>query len=294
MNKKENENSTIFLSNNSTRIHSHAKIKTHHKIKHKHGNGSSIDYYAYISKINHWNSSFKVFFSISTLLLCLILNNPFVSIAIIMAMFYLTVFKGKLPASDYLSVLTIPLTFILLGTITIGIDFAKEPIGQYNLFLGLGYAFTSLAKLKEMFFLILKVFGAISTMEMMALSTPSTEIISVLKKAHLPKLIIELMNLIYRYIFILMDVHSKMKNSAESRLGFRNFKTSCFTFGNIASSMLIVSLKKANTYYSAMESRCYDGDLLFLEEDKKLEMAHIIIAGGFFLFLILIWFLTTL
>ncbi len=283
---------SIFSKNNNQGIHSHSKNKKHHKIKHKHGNGSSIDYYAYSSKINYWNPSFKVFFSISTLLLCLILNNPYVSIFIIIAMCYLTVFKGKLPVSNYFSVLTIPLTFILLGTVTIGIDFAKEPIGQYNLFLGLGYAFTSLSKLKEMFFLILKVFAAISAMEMMALSTPSTEIISVLRKAHLPKLIIELMNLIYRYIFILMDVHSKMKNSAESRLGFRDFKTSCYTFGNIASNMLIVSLKKANTYYSAMESRCYEGDLMFLEEDKKLEIFHIVIATGFFLFLILIWCFT--
>jgi len=114
----------------------------------------------------------------------------------------------------------------------------------------------------------------------------------VLRKAHVPKLIVELMNLIYRYIFILLDVYTKMRNSAESRLGYGDFKTSCYTFGSIASNMLVVSLQKANTYYDAMEARCYDGDLIFLEQDKKVEAIQIVVAVAFIIFLILLWSFT--
>ena len=36
---------------------------THHnKIKHKHGEGFSIDFYAYNSKIRYWNATFKCLF----------------------------------------------------------------------------------------------------------------------------------------------------------------------------------------------------------------------------------------
>ena len=255
---------------------------------HKHGEGFSIDFYAYTSKIRHWNATFKVTFSFIILILCVILENPYVSVMVIIAMSYLSIVKGKLPANEYLKVLTIPIVFILLGTFTIAIDFSKHPIGQYNLYLGLCYVFTSHEKLKEAIFLILKVFASISALQMMTLSTPSSEIIYVLRKAHVPKLIVELMNLIYRYIFILMDVYTKMKNSAEARLGYCDFKTSCYTFGNIVSNMLVVSLKKANTYYDAMEARCYDGDLIFLEEDKKVETVQIVYAVIFIIFLILI------
>jgi len=261
----------------------------HHKIGHKHGEGSSIDFYAYASKIRHWNATFKVSLSFLTLILCIIFDNPYVSLVVIIAMAYLTVVKGEISPSGYLSILAIPITFILLGTFTIAIDFSKEPIGQYNLYLGFCYVFTSQAKLKTMVFLIIKVFAAISALQMMTLSTPSSEIIYVLRKAHVPKLIVELMSLIYRYIFILMDVYTKMKNSAESRLGYCDFKTSCYTFGSIASNMLVVSLKKANAYYDAMEARCYDGDLIFLEEDKKVEIIQIIAAAAFIIFLVLLW-----
>ncbi|MCB2300365.1 cobalt ECF transporter T component CbiQ [Clostridium tagluense] len=261
----------------------------HHKSGHKHGEGFSIDFYAYTSKIRHWNATFKVSLSAAILILCIALENPYVSVVVIIAMAYLTIVKGELPVNEYLSILAIPIVFILLGTFTIAIDFSKQPMGQYNLNLGFCYVFTSQAKIKEVVFLILKVFAAISALQMMTLSTPSSEIIYVLRAAHVPKLIVELMNLIYRYIFILMDVYSKMKNSAEARQGYCDFKTSCYTFGSIASNMLVISLKKANTYYDAMEARCYDGDLIFLEEDKKVETIQIAYAAAFIIFLILIW-----
>ncbi|EKQ57330.1 MULTISPECIES: cobalt ECF transporter T component CbiQ [unclassified Clostridium] len=274
--------------------HTHRNWGHHHnhKIGHKHGEGYSIDFYAYASKIRQWNAGFKVYLSILTLVFCIVLDNPYVSAAIIIAMAYLTVIKGKIPAIEYVSILAIPITFILLSTFTIAIDFSKQPIGQYNLHLGFFYLFTSQEQLKKMAFLILKIFAAISALQMMTLSTPTSEIIYVLRKAYVPKIIVELMSLIYRYIFILMDVSTKMKNSAKSRQGYCDFKTSCYTFGRIASNMLIISLKKANAYYDAMEARCYDGDLVFFEEDKKVELIQIIVAVVFIIFLILLWSIT--
>ena len=269
--------------------HNLSKSKQGSKVKHKHTEGLSLDMYAYTSHIREWNTDFKVAFSITVLLLSIILNNPYVSTVIILAMAYITVVKGGLPLTVYLSFLAIPLSFILLGTVTIAIDFSRVPMGQFHINLGLFYVFTSVVQLKKMLFLVLKVFAAVSAQQMMTLSTPSNEIIAFLRKIHVPKLIIELMNLIYRFIFILLDVYRQMKNAAVARQGYCDFKTSCVTFGNIASNMLVVSLKKANAYYNAMESRCYDGELLFLEEDKMMRRKHLIPAAAFIIFLFLLW-----
>lgn len=253
------------------------------------GMTKSIDQYAYTSQIRFWSSDFKAAFSIILMILSIALNNPYVSAAIIFAMTYITVIKGGLPMTVYLSFLAIPLSFILLGTFTIAIDFSKVPMGQYRMNLGFCYVFTSMTQLKKMAFLILKVFAAVSALQMIILSTPSNEIIAFLRKIHIPQLILELMYLIYRFIFILLDVHRQMKDSANAREGFCDFITSCLTFGNIASNLLVVSLKKANTYYDAMEARCYDGELLFLEEEQILKRRHLIIAAVFIVFLFLLW-----
>ena len=115
------------------------------------------------------------------------------------------------------------------------------------------------------------------------------EIINALRNMHLPKLLVELMNLIYRFIFILIESYMNMQNSATSRLGYRNFKTSMTSFGNIASNILIVSLKKANAYYTAMEARCFDGDLNFLQDEKRLYSKNILAVFLFVLFMFFIW-----
>ncbi|HWQ71226.1 MAG TPA: cobalt ECF transporter T component CbiQ [Desulfitobacteriaceae bacterium] len=261
----------------------------HQRIRHNHGELVSLDFYAYNSRIRHWNPVFKAVLSILTVLLCIALNNPYVSVVVITAMAYLTVIKGKLPLPEYLAVLAIPIVFILVSVFAIIIDFSRQPMGQYNLNLGFCYVFTSRAMLNQGLFLILKIFAAISALMMMTLSTPSSEIIYVLRKVHVPKIIVELMNMIYRYIFVLTDVFLKMKNSAESRLGYCDLKTSWQTFGSIAGNLLVVSLKKANAYYDAMEARCYDGDLLFLEEEKKCEKTLIAAAAAFMIFLLMLW-----
>ena len=263
-----------------------------HRIKHNHGEWISIDFYAYASSIRHWNPTFKVCFSVVIMLLCILLNNPYVSFIVIISMAYLTIVKGKLPISEYLSILMIPIGFILISIFTIVLDVSKESIGQYNLYLGFGYVFTSQEMLKLGFVLLLKIFAAISALQVMNLSTPSSEIIYVLRQARVPKLIIELMNMIYRYIFILMDVSIKMKNSAQSRHGYNDIKTSWYTFGRIASNMLVISLKKANAYYDAMEARCYDGELVFFEEYEQVEKKLVISSVVFIIFLIILWWLT--
>lgn len=262
----------------------------HRSVGHKHGGSIlSVDYYAYASHMRSWNATFKVIFSMLCLLLCLILNNIYVSIAVILIMGYMTVVIGGLELDHYISMLLIPIVFLLFGSAAIAVGFSWNPVGQYNLnVFGWFYIYCSQASLWKASGLIFKALGAVSALYMMTLTTPLSELIVVLRKAHIPKVIIELMNMIYRYIFIMLDTHSRMKNSAEARLGYVDFKTSCYSFGQVASNLLIVSLKRGTDYYNALESRCYNGDLQFLEEEKPIRKNQVAGAAVVVALLILI------
>lgn len=268
-----------------------------HTNHHRHGRGhrhdtggSAIDLYAVNSGIRHWNPTFKVGFSLLLLLFCLLSNQPVISAIAILTSAILTVGLGKLPFDRYFSVLTIPLAFILMGSLAVAIDFSKQPMGDWNLFLSFGYLFVTRESLLKTLALMLKAFGAISAMFIMTLSTPSFELFSVLKKMHCPSMIVELMHMIYRFIFILMAVQQNMRIAAESRLGFVDFKTSCYSFGQILSNLFIVSLKKANAFYDAMESRCYEGEFVFLEEEEPVSGKMLGLAAVYFIMLIGIWY----
>ncbi|MDO4616217.1 MAG: cobalt ECF transporter T component CbiQ [Lachnospiraceae bacterium] len=269
--------------------HHHSQDHTHHhhRIGHSHDTGnSSIDYYAVYSGIRHWDPRFKVGFSVLLLLFTLIGNHPVVSVIAAVTAAILTVGFGKLHPHQYISVLTIPLAFIIVGSLAVGIEFAREPLGDWNLFLHFGYMFVTKESLMKMLALMIKVFGAVSAMFIMTLSTPSFELFSVIKRMHCPTMLVELMHMIYRFIFILMNVQRNMRISAESRMGFCDFKTSLYTFGQIASNLFIVSLKKANAFYDAMEARCYDGEFLFLEEETKVSRKLVIAAAVYFTLLL--------
>ncbi len=260
---------------------------------HRHGGSMlSVDYFAYASALRKWNAVFKAVFATACLLLCIILNNIYVSILVILVMGYLTVVIGGMSFRQYLSMMLVPVVFLLLGSVAIAAGFSMEPAGQYQLrVFGLFYIYCSDASLLRAAELVLKALGAVSSLYMLTLTTPLGELITVLRKAHVPKVLVELMHMIYRYIFIMLDTHSRMKNSAESRLGYVDFKTSCYSFGQVASNLLIVSLKRGNAYYNALESRCYDGELRFLEEEKPVQGRQIALAAGFVILLFCVWLL---
>ena len=139
-----------------------------------------------------------------------------------------------------------------------------------------------------MFSIILKAFGAVSAMYVVTLSTPVCEIITELKKLHIPGIFIELMYLIYRYIFILFDAVHKMQDSGKSRLGYTSFKASCRSFSMMLSNLLIISLKNSRNYYNAMEARCYNGQLEFYTEKKALTRPQATLTLIYFIFFIII------
>lgn len=132
----------------------------------------------------------------------------------------------------------------------------------------------------------LKAMAGMSALYMMSLATPVSELVLVLQRLHLPRLLVELMNLIYRYIFILIDVSEQMQIAAKARLGYHSFRQSCKSFAQIAGNLFLVSLKKANAYYDALLSRGYDGKLEFLSEENPPAGGQLVFTGFYLIVLL--------
>lgn len=251
----------------------------------------TIDSYAYESRMRGISSGFKTAVAAGALIFCIGANQLGISVAVLFTMSSITVWFGGLPLFKYLKLLKIPLGFLILGTVAIVIEISSRPYGHV-LFHGFGhYVWVSEERGITALKLVLKAVGALSAMYMLVLSTPASEIIGVLKYLRVPKLIIELMHMIYRFIFVMTDTQRLMKQAAVSRLGYRDFKTSCRTFGSSAGNLFVVSLKRAGTYYDAMTARCYDGELLFLSEEKRVRPWQVLAALCYFMILILIYIL---
>lgn len=243
----------------------------------RHGHGPrSIDRLAYQSGMRNWNPAFKTVLAVGTLVLCLAADRPTVSVTVILVLAALQKGKGNLPLQDYVGLLLVPLVFLLLGGVAVACDFALTPAGDWHVRLPWFYLCAGADSVRFAAALVLKALGAVSAMYLLALTTTACELVDVLRRAHLPPLLCELMYLIYRFVFVLLDMYGRMRQAAGARLGWRDFRTSCRSFGSTAGNLLVLALRRSRVYTDAMAARGYDGDLCFLEEHRPVRGMQIV------------------
>lgn len=251
--------------------------------------GIQIDQYAYRSGMLPWNPAWKAGCAVLTLLCCVAMNKISVSIFVILSMGILTVCCGKLPLKEYVRLFRIPAAFLLVGTFAVATGLSLEPSGDWSVHLKWFYLYSSELLVYRAAEIFAKALGAVSALYMMALSTPSGEWINLLARLHVPDMMIELMYLIYRFIFIIGDSEQKLRTAAQARNGYADWKTSMKTFGKIGGNLFVLSLQKARAYGVAMEARGCDGPILFLEEEKPMRIWQIGAAVAYFGILTLLW-----
>ncbi|MBU3143715.1 cobalt ECF transporter T component CbiQ [Clostridium sp. CF012] len=249
----------------------------------------SIDKLSYISRLRKVNPMEKFIFAILTMLLSIYLNNILTSVIVIILMGFITVYKGKIPLNSYLILMFIPLGFLIIGVITIAInigDYSSQTIFGFSI-LNVKFGCTS-ESIIESIKVLFRSLAAVSCLYFLSLSTPIVELLSVLKKLKVPKLFVELMSLIYRFIFIILETVNMIYISQNSRLGYSNLKTSYNSLGKLIGALFLSSYKRSQDMYTALESRCYDGDINVLENTYKtsyMNLVMIIVLQIFLIFL---------
>ncbi|MEG0912206.1 MAG: cobalt ECF transporter T component CbiQ [Oscillospiraceae bacterium] len=256
-----------------------AAFAIHKKHPHSHGTIIAIDFYAQNSRLNQQNATLKTVFFVSLLLLCIAADSALIAVVIFIFVSALTLVVGKTSPHIYISLLTAPIVFILMSGLALVFDFSHEAVGILNIPIFGSFMYVTAAAQASAFLIMIKAVGAISCLYALSLSTPLYEIIGVLRRAHLPSIVIELMYLIYRYIFILTVTFSQMKNSASARMGFVNYKTSIRTLGAICSNLLVQSFHRASQCFDAMESRGYDGKLKFIENQNRVRGGEVVLCS---------------
>ncbi|AGA69245.1 cobalt ABC transporter, permease protein CbiQ [Desulfitobacterium dichloroeliminans LMG P-21439] len=227
----------------------------------------NTDTYAYASQLKVIEPMQKFIFAILTMGVCLWADNRLISIAVIIIMSSIVILRGGTPLPYFLKLISIPMAFLIISAFTIAIGFS---IDQQNFILAipvanfwLGITQSGLQQSINLFF---RVLGSVSCLYFLALSTPMVDLFSVLRKLRLPKLMIEMMELIYRFIFVLLETAGTMYTAQNSRLGYVNLVSGYRSMGSLVSALFIRSYKRSNELYTSLEARGYDGELRVLEE----------------------------
>ena len=238
-----------------------------------------LDKLAYSSPIRQRSPAVKTLFSVGSLLLCVGFRSPIPCLITLFVMAVCTLRFANLSFFRYLRLMTIPLAFLCLSCLAVLFFFSSSPQGIVSVPVFSHFICISKSSFTHWYELILTAFSSVSCLYFLILTTPVTDLLTVLRQIHCPSLILELMLLIYRAIFILLDLADAIQTAQNCRLGNRTFRSKLSCMGQMLCVLLVRSLKKSSILYDAMESRLYDGTVRVLEEHSPANPCEIVFCA---------------
>ena len=140
--------------------------KTHRRTDFK---VTSIDSLSYGSRLRTLNPAFKMVFSLTVLIFSVAADSLWVSLFIMLTMCVLTVGFGNIPFRRYVTLMRIPLVFILLGCIAIAFNFSTERLGDFQIAFPTFYLYFTREGLFRTALVFCKAFGAVSALYFLTL-----------------------------------------------------------------------------------------------------------------------------
>jgi cobalt/nickel transport system permease protein len=223
----------------------------------------TLDSYVHSNGLRNVNPYFKVLFALITMIISLISTSPIIPLTIFILLSFLIVYKAKIPTKFYLKFLTIPLSFAVITFIFMTIFFG---VGMHIFELGIFNLAVTADGFNTGFLVFARIMGGFSCLAFLALTTPMTELFAILEDIKIPKIVVELAMLMYRYIFVFLDEAINMYHSQQTRNGYSTIKKSYKSMGMLMSSLFIKTWVSGEQTFVAMESRCYDGSIKPMNE----------------------------
>lgn len=120
--------------------------------------------------------------------------------------------------------------------------------------------------------------AGIAVMMAFATSTPIPHLSQALKQIHMPREVSELVVLIYRYGFLLLERMESMWDAAHCRMGFNGFMNTMRTTASIAVGIFTSSSNMSDKAQIALDCRNYQGFFPVYNMPPKVGVKWILIA----------------
>lgn len=107
----------------------------------------------------------------------------------------------------------------------------------------------------------LRIFAATSVLVLLGMVAPAHALFRALLWSRIPRSLVEIGLLMYRFIFVLLDIAADMATAQTLRLGYRGAARSVRSVGSLAGAVLVKSLDQAARTSEAMVLRGYTGTM---------------------------------
>ena len=104
-----------------------------------------------------------------------------------------------------------------------------------------------------------RMIGGMSALIFLAVTTPMTDLFSVMRRCRVPEPVLDLAMMIYRAIFLILDQVVQTYQAQRMRLGYSTPGESVRSISSLCGSVFIGSWLAGEDFVRAMDARCADG-----------------------------------
>jgi cobalt/nickel transport system permease protein len=221
-----------------------------------------------IRDINPWC---KLLAGVGAIVLCLVSTGYIAPLFIAFVLTGSIFLIARIDTKTYAGLFVVPFGFALTGIAgIILISGGSTVFWSWDLLPWLSLSITK-ESLNYGFFIFSRMIGGMSALCFIALTTPMTDIFSVMRQCRIPHEIIDLSMIIYRTIFIIMDQVLQIYQAQVMRLGYATIRESVQSFAAMCGAAFIASWNSGEDLIRAMDARCYDGKFAVLGKNSPLE-----------------------
>lgn len=218
-----------------------------------------LDSVAQQNAFRHIHPATKLILCLGSLLICLVSPSPVVPLISGIVLTFVLIVPAKVSPVLYGELLLAPAIFTVISVVVLlflvgggDVIWRFNPVPWINLTITEG-------AVREGTLVLCRVFGCSVSLFFVALTTPMTDLFNGMKRARIPLELIDLMMIIYRYIFIVYAQAVEIWQAQVMRLGYRRPLEAIRSFSTLCGMLFISSWNAGEDLVHAMDCRCYNG-----------------------------------
>lgn len=225
-----------------------------------------IDSLSYMNALRPLSPMWKCGFAVMMLLLSY-LTHPAVQVAIACWMTIWTVGYARIPVKYYAALIgaaclffaaSVPALIVELHPVRGELTFPHEVAAFTLLNWKVTVTSTGLLLAAKLF---LRILASLTCVSFILFSTPFSELLQVLKKVRVPALVLEIMQIMYRFLFILFETVQDMYLAQQARGGQTGFKNRLKDTATLIMQMFMKTMQQYRSLSNGLMSRGFTDDI---------------------------------
>lgn len=252
-----------------------------------------LDTAAQASAFRHIHPGTKLLLCLGSLIICLVSPSPVVPLISGMVLSIVLLVPARVSPVLYGELLLGPAIFTMISVLVLlFLVGGGDLLWRFNPAPWLNLTITE-GSLREGILVMCRVFGCSVSLFFLPLTTPMTDLFNGMKRAGIPIELIDLMMIIYRYIFIVYDQAAEIWHAQVMRLGYSRPIEAIRSFSTLCGMLFISSWNAGEDLIWAMDFRCYAGIFPSLDRAEPIRIQSLVPVAFYLAFLTGILFATS-